>query len=103
MKTMRSFSRREYRSQERSPRGVDSTTPGIIPRGSKNSCDSFLHFGSRGSNTLLILAPLFGYNGFTPLCIPHTTIRATYVIAQRWPLVQTYCAGLPASAGLVQL
>src|SRR5436309_13694977 len=57
IKMMRSFNRREKMSQPRSPRGVDSTTLGIIPRGSKMSRDSLIHLGSLGSKTVPIIAP----------------------------------------------
>src|SRR5579859_1414394 len=57
MKMMRSFNKREKMSQPRSPRGVDSTTLGIMPRGSKNSLDSLIHLGSFGLKRVPILAP----------------------------------------------
>src|SRR5712691_3516796 len=57
IKMIRSFNRREKMSQPRSPRGVDSTTLGIIPLGSRISALPFIHFGSLGLKTAPILAP----------------------------------------------
>src|SRR6266700_5236207 len=73
MKMIRSFKRREKMSQPRSPRGVDSTTLGIIPLGSRISARPFIHFGSFGLKTAPMLTPYLSKTtyglSFSPLYI----------------------------------
>src|SRR6266536_4273290 len=59
MKMIRSFKRREKMSQPRSPRGVDSTTLGIMPLGSRISALPLIHLGSLGLKTAPILTPSY--------------------------------------------
>src|SRR3989440_7718457 len=102
MEMIRSFKRREKMSQPRSPRGVDSTTLGIIPLGSRISARPFIHFGSFGLKTAPMLTPYLSKTtyglSFSPLYIGRDIPSVKKRNVQRMPARSGTCNVIIAPA-----